>query len=109
MALLYRLPFLLLLTGLASAAMIVPAAVALWTESFQDARSFFYSGLVGLILCALISLALANRPHNRNAIRQLMALLGSFLILPAVLAVPFYESIQTTTFLNAYLLSLIHI
>jgi trk system potassium uptake protein TrkH len=103
MALLYRLPFLLLLTGLASAAMIVPAAVALWTESFQDARSFFYSGLVGLILCALISLALANRPHNRNAIRQLMALLGSFLILPAVLAVPFYESIQTTTFLNAYL------
>ena len=103
MALLYRLPLLLLLTGIASASMIVPAVVALWTEAFQDARSFFYSGLVGLILCALIALALANRPHNRNAIRQLVALLGSFVILPALLAVPFYESIQTTTFLNAYL------
>jgi trk system potassium uptake protein TrkH len=103
MALLYRLPLLLLLTGIASASMIVPAVVALWAEAFQDARSFFYSGLVGLILCALIALALANRPHNRNAIRQLVALLGSFVILPAVLAVPFYESIQTTTFLNAYL------
>ena len=103
MALLYRLPLLLLLTGIASASMIVPAVVALWAEAFQDARSFFYSGLVGLILCALIALALANRPHNRNAIRQLVALLGSFVILPALLAVPFYESIQTTTFLNAYL------
>ncbi|MBO6884701.1 MAG: TrkH family potassium uptake protein [Marivita sp.] len=103
MALLYRLPFLLLLTGIACASMIVPAAVALWAEAFQDARSFFYSGLVGLILCALVALALANRPHNRNAIRQLMALLASFVILPAVLAVPFYESIQSTTFLNAYL------
>jgi trk system potassium uptake protein TrkH len=103
MALLYRLPLLLLLTGIASASMIVPAVVALWAEAFQDARSFFYSGLVGLILCALVALALANRPHNRNAIRQLVALLGSFVILPAVLAVPFYESIQTTTFLNAYL------
>ncbi|WP_416881987.1 TrkH family potassium uptake protein [Marivita sp.] len=103
MALLYRLPLLLLLTGIASASMIVPAVVALWAEAFRDARSFFYSGLVGLILCALIALALANRPHNRNAIRQLVALLGSFVILPAVLAVPFYESIQTTTFLNAYL------
>ncbi len=103
MGLLYRLPLLLLLTGLASASMIVPAAVALWAEAFQDARSFFYSGLVGLIVCSLIAFALANRPHNRNAIRQLMALLGSYLILPVVLAVPYYESIQTTNFLNAYL------
>lgn len=103
MALLFRLPLLLLLTGLASVSMIVPASVALWTEAFQDARSFFYSGLIGVIFCALVGLALANRPHNRNAIRQLLALLGSFLILPAFLAVPFYESVQTTSFLNAYL------
>ncbi len=103
MMLLYRLPLLLFLTGVASASMIFPALVALWSEAHQDARSFFYSGLVGLIVCGLIGLALGNRPHNRNAIRQLMALLGSFLVVPAVLAVPFYESIQTTTFLNAYL------
>ncbi len=103
MALLYRLPLLLLLTGLASASMIVPASVALWAEAYHDARSFFYSGLVGLIFCALTGLAVANRTHNRNAIRQLIALLGSFMILPVVLAVPFYEAIQTTSFLNAYL------
>ncbi|MCK0148603.1 TrkH family potassium uptake protein [Marivita sp. S6314] len=102
MALLYRLPLLLLLTGVASISMIVPAVVALWTESFHDARSFFYSGLIGLIFCALIAFAMANRLHNRNAIRQLLALLGTFLVLPAILAVPFYEAVQTTTFLNAY-------
>ncbi|SHH19841.1 potassium transporter TrkG [Marivita hallyeonensis] len=102
MPVLSRLPFLLLLTGLASASMILPASVALWSESFQDARSFFYSGLIGLILCALVAFALANRPHNRSAIRQLLALLGTFIVLPAVLAVPFYESVQTTSFLNAY-------
>lgn len=103
MGLLYRLPLMLLLTGIASASMILPASVALWADAHQDARSFFYSGLVGLIVCALIGFALGNRPHNRNAIRQLMSLLASFILLPAVLAVPLYESVQTTSFLNAYL------
>lgn len=102
MGLLYRLPLLLLLTGVASVSMVVPASVALWNEAFHDARSFFYAGLIGLIMCALVSLSLANRPHNQSAIRQLIALLAAFLVLPAVLAVPFYEAIQTTTFLNAY-------
>lgn len=103
MVLLFRLPFLVLLTGVASVSMIVPALVALWDEAFHDARAFFYAGLVGLTLCSLIGLALANRPHNRNAIRQLMALLGGFVLLPAVMAVPYHEAIQTTNFLNAYL------
>ena len=102
MALLYRLPLLLLLVAVASVSMVIPASVALWNEAFHDARSFFYSGLIGVILCALVSLALANRPHNQSAIRQLIALLAAFLVLPAVLAVPFYEAVQTTTFLNAY-------
>ena len=102
MGLLYRLPLMLLLIGVASVSMVVPASVALWNESFHDARSFFYAGLIGLILCTLVSLALANRPHNQNAIRQLLALLAAFLVLPAVLAVPYYEAIQTTSYLNAY-------
>jgi len=102
MALLYRLPLLLLLTGIASASMIVPASVALWNEAHHDARSFFYAALIGLIFCALVALALGNRPHNLSAIRQLIALLATFMVLPLVLAVPFYEAMQTTTYLNAY-------
>lgn len=103
MTVLARLPLLLLLTGLASLSMIVPALVAFWTESFHDGRSFFYSGLIGLIMCALIGFALANRPHNESAVRQLFGLLATFILLPLVLAVPFFEAVQTTSFLNAYL------
>ena len=67
MGLLYRLPLMLLLTGIASASMILPASVALWADAHQDARSFFYSGLVGLIVCALIGFALGNRPKNSGS------------------------------------------
>ena len=35
--------------------------------------------------------------------RQLMALFGAFAILPVYLAVPFYETLQTTSFVNSYL------
>jgi trk system potassium uptake protein len=103
MALLFRLPLLLLLTGVASVSMTIPALVAVWNEAFHDARSFFYSGLIGVIFCVLIAIALSNRPHNQSAVRQLIALLATFMVLPLVLAVPFYEAVQTTSFLNAYL------
>ncbi|HBT00168.1 MAG TPA: potassium transporter TrkH, partial [Citreicella sp.] len=69
------MPLLLLLAGLASASMIAPAAVALAEESFHDARSFFYGGIVGLVLTTLITIAQATRRHNRTASRQLLALL----------------------------------
>ena len=102
MRVLARLPFFLLLTAVGSASMILPAALALAENAHQDARSFFYSGVIGMVFCALVGLALANRPHNNSALRQLLALLACFILLPLVLAVPFYESVQTTTFLNAY-------
>ena len=97
-----RMPLLLLLAGLASASMIAPAAVALAEESFHDARSFFYGGIVGLVLTTLITIAQATRRHNRTASRQLLALLAAFVVLPAVFAVPFHEAVRTTSFLNAY-------
>ena len=99
---LYRMPLILLLTGIASASMIVPAAVALAEEEFHDARSFFYAGIVGMVLTALIAIAQATRRHNKSASRQLVALMAAFVLLPAMLAVPFHEAVRTTTFLNAF-------
>ncbi|ETW14407.1 Trk system potassium uptake protein TrkH [Roseivivax marinus] len=96
------LPLLLLLTGLFSASMMVPAAVALSQEAFHDARSFFYSGLTGMVVVALIGVAVAGRAHNRNPMRQLLALAVGYLMLPAILAVPFHEAVSNTTFVNAY-------
>ncbi|MDO6584629.1 potassium transporter TrkG [Salipiger sp. 1_MG-2023] len=102
MAALYRLPLLLLLTGLSSASMILPAAVALAEQEFHDARSFFYAGIVGMVLTALTGIAMSNRRYNRTASRQLFALLLAFVLLPALFAVPFHEAVRTTTFLNAF-------
>lgn len=97
-----RLPLFVLLAGVASASMIVPACFALAIEDFHDARSFFYSGLLGLIVTGMVGMALANRAHNKSAMRQLLALLAGFVFLPLLLAVPFHEAVRTTTFLNAY-------
>ncbi|SFE77432.1 TrkH family potassium uptake protein [Roseivivax sediminis] len=96
------LPLLLLLTGIFSASMLAPAALALVQEEFHDARSFFYAGLSGLIVTTLVAIAVAGRPHNRNPMRQLLALALGYILLPAVLAVPFHEAVRTTAFLNAY-------
>ncbi|MFW2541686.1 TrkH family potassium uptake protein [Primorskyibacter sp. 2E107] len=99
---LLRLPLFLLLTGIVSLSMLIPAGYALAIEEFHDARAFFYSGLVGIVLTALVALALANREHNTSGLRQLLALLAAFIFLPIFLAVPFFEAVRTTTFHSAY-------
>lgn len=96
------LPLLILLAGIASFAMFGPAALALAYEDFHSARSFFYTGMLGLVVASLVAVATAGRPHNNNPVRQLLALLFAFVVLPALLAVPFFESVRTTSFLNAY-------
>ena len=100
---LLALPLFLLLCAIACGATILPAALALALEDHHDARSFFYSGIIGLILTAFVGLAMAGQRHNASAQRQLLSLLAVFLLLPLALAVPFYEAVRTTTFLNAYL------
>ncbi|MGY9046398.1 MAG: TrkH family potassium uptake protein [Rhodobacterales bacterium] len=99
---LLALPFFLLLAGIACAAMVLPASYALAIEEFNDARSFFYPGIVGLVLCAMIGIAVSTRPHHQSAFRQLLSLLAAFAVLPLILAVPFFGAVRNTSFLNAY-------
>ncbi|MGY3436611.1 MULTISPECIES: TrkH family potassium uptake protein [unclassified Marinovum] len=98
-----NLPFFLQLAGLTGIWMMVPAAHALSAENFHQARSFFYAGLLTLIFVSLVGIAISNRPHNQSGLRQLMGLLGAFTVIPLIMAVPFYEALRTTSFLNAYL------
>jgi len=102
MRVLASLPLFLMLMGLFSASMIAPAGLALAQEGFHDARSFFYAGLGGLVLTSFVGLATAGQRTQRSSLRQLVALLGVFVLLPAFLAVPFHEAVRTTTFVNAY-------
>ncbi|MEO0936722.1 MAG: potassium transporter TrkG [Pseudomonadota bacterium] len=96
------LPLFLLMCGIASFAMLIPAAFAGIIDEHEVGRTFLYSGLLGLILFGLIALAHAGRAPGHGTLGPLMSLFSAFVFLPVMLAVPFYEGLRTTTFLNAY-------
>ncbi|MEP2027878.1 MAG: potassium transporter TrkG [Paracoccaceae bacterium] len=99
---LLNLPLFLLLVGIASLSMYVPASYALALDDHADARTFFYAGTMGLIIVSLISIAMGGRRGVHGVLGQLLSLFATFSVLPALLAIPFYYALQTTSYLNAY-------
>ncbi|MBC6407591.1 MAG: TrkH family potassium uptake protein [Rhodobacteraceae bacterium] len=82
--------------------MALPAGVALFEGNEEAARVFFLSGLLGAIFVTLVTLAISNRLRSHGTAGQLLSLLAAFLFLPAFLALPVWDTMGTTTFLNAY-------
>ena len=99
---LLRLPLFLLLIGVFSAAMLVPAVYGGVARDLEAARAFLYCGILGMSAFGLIGLAHAGRDPRHGALGPLMTLFCAFVFLPVLLAIPFYEGLGTTTFLNAY-------
>lgn len=99
---LMELPLFLLMFGIASASMMVPALHALVRDNETTARAFFYAGLLGMIAFVLIAVAHAGRKPRHGALGPLMSLFCAFVILPVMLAVPFLEALPTTRFVNVY-------
>ncbi|MBT8154394.1 TrkH family potassium uptake protein [Epibacterium ulvae] len=97
-----RLPLFLLLWGVASLAMWVPAIHALILDDHPTSRSFFYAGIVGMMLVTLIGLSMGNRVPRYGMPGQLLSLLATFVLLPLFLAMPVAETLGNTRFLNAY-------
>ena len=97
-----QLPLFLLMFGLASASMLVPAAYATVTNDHQSAQAFFYAGMLGFIVFVMIAIAHAGRRPRHGALGPLMSLFSAFVFLPVLLAVPFVEALPTTRFINAY-------
>ncbi|PHR02942.1 MAG: potassium transporter TrkH, partial [Sulfitobacter sp.] len=52
-----QLPLFLLIFGLFSASMIIPAIFAVVTDDLLASRSFFYACLLGVIVFAMIAVA----------------------------------------------------
>lgn len=97
-----RQPLFLLIWGVSSLAMWLPAVHALILRNHPVSRAFFYSGLLGLICVALIALARGDRTARHGSLGQLLALLATFALLPVFLAVPMNEAVADTSYLNAY-------
>lgn len=97
-----RLPLFLLLIGVFSAAMMVPAVYGGVVRELETARAFLYSAILGFSVFTMIGLAHAGRDPGHGTLGPLMSLLCAFVFLPLMLAVPFYEGLGNTTFFNAY-------
>jgi len=102
LASLFRLPLFLLLFGFSGVAMYVPAIYAGVLHDLHEARSFFYSGTLVIFIFGLIALAMSDTRKPPRSVDFLVALFLTFTVLPVVLALPFYEGLATTTYLNAY-------
>jgi trk system potassium uptake protein TrkH len=98
----HDLPLPVILMAIGAAAMLVPAAHGFATGDDRVGRAFLYSGGGFLLVAAMVGVATAGyRP--RDAVRsQLNALVGAYLLLPLMLAVPMAEAVPDTTFHNAW-------
>jgi trk system potassium uptake protein TrkH len=101
---LLRFPLILILMGIAALLMLLPALDALMRGNMGVAAAFFYAGLLGLAAVIATGLAISTRVAGREPTdaQHLGSLLLAYLLLPLFLAVPFYEGVGNTTFLNAY-------
>ncbi|WP_306006978.1 TrkH family potassium uptake protein [Aquicoccus porphyridii] len=98
-----NIPLFLVFWAVAAVAMYVPAIHGLANERFAEARAFFYSGTLGLFVVALIAITrIGRRQRKRGGLGELLALFGAFTLLPVFLALPLYEGLGTTSYVNAY-------
>jgi len=96
------LPFIVILMGIGALSMMVPGIHAAAIRDYAVMRAFIQPSVMFLILATLIGIATSGHKVRRPARNQLMALLMAFSLLPAMLAYPFMQAVQNTTFLNAY-------
>ena len=97
-----RLPFFVILMGIGALAMLVPAIHALALNDYDTMRVFFYGFILFSLLSLILGFATANYAPVSVARSQLIALLAAFTALPVMFAVPFYEAVGNTSFLNAW-------
>ncbi len=97
-----KLPLFVILMGFGALAMLVPASHALVVHDYNTMRIFFYGTILFSLLTLIIGLATAGYEPKSVARSQLVALLAAFSCLPLMFAIPFYEAVGNTSFVNAW-------
>ncbi len=97
-----ELPLLVVLSGVGSLAMLLPAAHAAAFSNFVVARPFFYGAIMFFLLSVLVGIATSNFRPRLVARSQLAALVGAYIWLPILFAIPFDQAVKDTTFTNAW-------
>ncbi len=76
----------------------MPAIYAMAAGDWPAARAFVYSATIALAFTGMVALATGNFRSKRPARGHLLSLLAAFTVLPLLLAVPFYEALETPAF-----------
>lgn len=99
---LLHLPLIVLFMGIGAVAMLVPAAHALALGNERIARTFLFSAVGFTLISAMIGISTSGHRIANPARSQLASLVGAYLVLPIMLAIPFHQSVRDTTFFNAW-------
>ncbi|QRZ14833.1 TrkH family potassium uptake protein [Paracoccus methylovorus] len=102
MRLLLHLPLIVILAGIGALAMALPGLYAHALESHKIGSIFLGAAGLFVILAAILGLATANRPEGSQSRSVLLTMLGTMVLLPAMLAVPFALALPDTGFFNAW-------
>ena len=97
------LPFVVLLIGLSGLAMLGPALHAVSVGDEATSRAFLYSGLITLVLFAMLAVATSGTVIRRRARSHLITIGVFFTLIPALLAIPFAQATSNTGFDSVYL------
>lgn len=95
------LPLTLQLCAISALLMLVPAAHAYSLGQPRLGQPFFQSALALLLLTALIAIALLGRPQSGRR-DHLRAMIGAYLVLPPLMAVPFAAAGPAGSFSQAW-------
>ena len=102
LAQLQKMSLMVILIGISGMAMLPPAIYAYLTDDMHSARVFLYGAVLIIFVASLIGIATVNNPQRSIVRSHLLALTGTYLLMPIILALPFYEAVQNTRFTNAY-------
>ncbi|MCY4445547.1 MAG: hypothetical protein OXC02_03690 [Rhodobacteraceae bacterium] len=82
--------------------MIIPAALGFVQGEYETARIFLYQGLLVVIFAGFLSIATFRTTQNVSIRRDILEISSIFLLLPVILAFPFYTVIDEFSFIDAY-------
>ena len=95
-------PLFVIIMGIGSAAMILPALHAWSRSDYFTGRIFLYGTIIGCVVTLLIGLATQGRRPSNLARTQLSTLVATFIFMPVVFALPFHEASRSASFLNSW-------
>ncbi len=96
------LPLIVVLLGMTSVLMWLPAAHAAVTGDHAVGRAFFYAGAVLMVLTIMLALATVTYAPRNAARSHLATLAGAYLVLPVAMTLPFLIAVPDTSLVNAW-------